>query len=62
VTPPTYDGLAVEFGIPETQVTNYLAFARRRFRHHVIETLAALTATDDEFAAEAREILGVELP
>ena len=62
VTPPNYGGLAAEFGIPETQVTNYLAFARRRFRHHVIETLAALTATDDEFAAEAREILGVELP
>jgi hypothetical protein len=60
-TPPNYGGLAAEFGIPETQVTNYLAFARRRFRHHVIETLAALTATDDEFAAEAREILGVEI-
>ena len=61
-TPPSYGGLAVEFGIPETQVTNYLAFARRRFRHHVIETLAVLTATDDELAAEAREILGVEIP
>lgn len=61
-TLPSYGGLAAEFGIPETQVTNYLAFARRRFRHHVLETLAALTASDDEFAAEAREILGVEIP
>jgi hypothetical protein len=47
---------------PETQITNYLAFARRRLRHHVLETLATLTATDDELAAEAREILGVEIP
>src|SRR5262245_30006312 len=62
VTPPSYAGLAAEFGLPETQVTNYLAFARRRFRHHVVETLAALTANDEELAAEAREILGVELP
>jgi hypothetical protein len=31
-------------------------------RHHVLETLATLTATDDELAAEAREILGVEIP
>jgi hypothetical protein len=62
MTPPNYAGLAAEFGLPETQVTNYLAFARRRFRHHVIETLAALTANDEELAAEAREILGVEIP
>ncbi|HEY9226774.1 MAG TPA: sigma-70 family RNA polymerase sigma factor [Gemmatimonadaceae bacterium] len=61
-TPPSYASLATEHGVPETQVTNYLAFARRRLRHHVLETLAALTATDEELAAEAREILGVEIP
>jgi DNA-directed RNA polymerase specialized sigma24 family protein len=60
-TPPTYTGLASQHRIPETQVTNYLAFARRRLRHHVLETLAAITATDEEMAAEAREILGVEI-
>jgi RNA polymerase sigma factor (sigma-70 family) len=60
--PPNYSTLAAEFGIPETQVTNYLAFARRRLRHHVLQTLAALTASDEELAAEAREILGVEIP
>jgi RNA polymerase sigma factor (sigma-70 family) len=60
-TPPTYAELAAKYGVPETQVTNYLAFARRRLRHHVLETLAAITATDDEMAAEAREILGVEI-
>jgi RNA polymerase sigma factor (sigma-70 family) len=33
---PTYAQLASEFGIPATQVTNFLAFARARFRHHVL--------------------------
>ena len=61
-TTPSYAELAAKHGVPETQITNYLAFARRRLRHHVLETLATLTATDDELAAEAREILGVEIP
>jgi RNA polymerase sigma factor (sigma-70 family) len=59
---PSYAELATQHGVPETQITNYLAFARRRLRHHVLETLATLTANDDELAAEAREILGVEIP
>lgn len=61
-TTPSYAELAATYGVPETQITNYLAFARRRLRHHVLETLATLTANDDELAAEAREILGVEIP
>lgn len=36
---PTYSQLASEFGIPTTQVTNFLAFARARFRHHVLHRL-----------------------
>jgi hypothetical protein len=59
---PSYAELAAKHSVPETQITNYLAFARRRLRHHVLETLATLTASDDELAAEAREILGVEIP
>jgi hypothetical protein len=55
---PTYAGLAQSFNVPETQVTNLLAFARRRFRHHVLEVLGELTASDEEYAAEARDILG----
>jgi len=55
---PTYAGLAQAFNVPETQVTNLLAYARRRFRHHVLEVLGELTASDEEFAAEARDILG----
>ena len=58
VAAPTYAGLARSFDIPETQVTNLLAYARRRFRHHVLEVLGELTASDAEFAAEARDILG----
>jgi RNA polymerase sigma factor (sigma-70 family) len=61
-TTPSYAELAAKHAVPETQITNYLAFTRRRLRHHVLEILATLTATDDELAAEAREVLGVEIP
>lgn len=57
---PTYDQLAVEFGIPATQVTNYLAAARRLFRSVVLEELRELSGSDEEFRAEAKELLGVD--
>lgn len=57
---PTYQALAEEFGIPVTQVTNYLAVARREFRRIVLQRLREVTATDAEFRAEARELLGVD--
>ena len=57
---PTYATLASELGIPVTQVTNYLAFARRELRRLVLDRLRALCASDDEFRLEARELLGVE--
>jgi len=56
----TYGELARRYELPETQVTNYLAFARRRFRYHVMEVLTELTSTDDETAAEARDLFGIE--
>ena len=55
----SYRDLAVEFALPVTQVTNYLAVARREFRRLVLEQLRALTATEKEFRAEAEELLGV---
>lgn len=58
--PPPYRELAERFALPETQVTNYLNWARRRFRAHVLDTLRDLTATDEEFREEARLLLGVE--
>jgi hypothetical protein len=57
---PTYATLAAEFGVPVTQVTNSLAAMRRAFRANVLEELRAVTATDAEFHAEARELFGVE--
>lgn len=56
--PPSYADLAAEFTLPVTQVTNHLAWARREFRRLVLETLREITASDDEFGAEARAILG----
>jgi RNA polymerase sigma factor (sigma-70 family) len=55
----SYDRLAEEFGIPVTQVTNFLAFARREFRRVVLEKLREITANDREFRDEARSLLGV---
>jgi RNA polymerase sigma factor (sigma-70 family) len=57
----TYEQLASEFGISASNVTNYLAFARREFRRIVLEKLHEITATDEEFRSEARAVLGVEV-
>jgi DNA-directed RNA polymerase specialized sigma24 family protein len=59
---PTYAQLAAEFGLPATQVTNFLAWARREFRAAVLSRLRALTASDEEFRGEARALLGLEPP
>ena len=55
----TYDSLAEEFHIPATQVTNFLAFARREFRRIVLEKLREITSSDREFREEAKSLLGV---
>ena len=57
---PGYKELAQEFKLSVTNVTNYLAAARREFRRIVLEKLRDLTATDDEFQREARAMLGVD--
>ena len=54
----SYRELATRFGISETTVTNHLAATRRRFREIVLETLREVTATDAEFRAEAKSLLG----
>jgi RNA polymerase sigma factor (sigma-70 family) len=58
---PSYDELAREHALPVTQVTNYLAWARREFRKIVLAKLRELTASEEEFRAEAREILGADV-
>jgi DNA-directed RNA polymerase specialized sigma24 family protein len=57
---PSYAGLAAEFGLAMTDVTNYLAFARREFRHAVLDQLREMTASQEEFRREARALLGVD--
>lgn len=59
---PSYATLALELGIPVTQVTNHLAAMRRRFRALVLERLRSLAGSDTEYRAEAREILGIDPP
>ena len=55
---PTYAELATQFGVPATQVTNWLAATRRDFRAAVLDTLRDLAGSDEEFREEARALLG----
>ena len=55
-----YKELANEFNLSVTNVTNYLALARREFRRIVLEKLRDLTETEEEFRREARALLGVD--
>jgi RNA polymerase sigma factor (sigma-70 family) len=55
---PTYAALAHEWNVPTTQVTNYLSWARKRFRQHVLDTVRSLTTSDEEYRAEIRTLLG----
>lgn len=59
---PTYAALAAETGLPVTQVTNYLAWARREFRRLALERLRRVTTSDEELRAEAKLLFGVEPP
>ncbi len=52
----SYAGLARRFSIPETSVTNALAWARRELRRLALARLAGLTSDDSEFRAEARSL------
>jgi DNA-directed RNA polymerase specialized sigma24 family protein len=58
--PPRYADLAAEFALPVTQVTNHLHWARRELRKTVLETLRAITASEEEYRAEARALFGSE--
>jgi DNA-directed RNA polymerase specialized sigma24 family protein len=55
---PSYAELATELGIKTTDVTNYLAFARREFRRLLLDKLREITGSEEEFEAEARVLLG----
>ena len=55
-----YARLGEEFGLSATQVTNYLALARRQFRQLVLDRLRASTASEDEYQDELRRLFGGE--
>lgn len=54
----SYADLAREFGLPITQVTNHLAFARREFRAIILQRLRELSGSEEEFREDVRDILG----
>jgi RNA polymerase sigma factor (sigma-70 family) len=58
-TRPTYAELAAEFDLPVSQITNYLAAARRALRLAVLDRLRTLTISDEELRRETRALLGV---
>jgi RNA polymerase sigma factor (sigma-70 family) len=57
----TYEEVARQFGLKVSDVTNYLAYARREFRRIVLESLREMTASDQEFRREARALLGIDV-
>ncbi|HEY0873694.1 MAG TPA: hypothetical protein VGD94_09490 [Vicinamibacterales bacterium] len=57
----SYSGLAKEFSLTESQVTNYLSLVRRAFRTHALASLRAICGSEDEFQREARELFGMEV-
>jgi DNA-directed RNA polymerase specialized sigma24 family protein len=59
--PPSYAAVATELAITVTDVTNWLAYARREFRRVAIELLRELTVDDAEFAAEAKAVFGIDV-
>lgn len=59
---PTYAALAAEHGVSPEKVTNELSAARRELRAIVLESLRELTGSEAELRAEAREVLGIDLP
>ena len=53
---PSYAELASQYGLPETSVTNYLAWARRMMRSFVMERLRGTTAGWRELRDEMRRL------
>jgi hypothetical protein len=43
-------------------VINHLAWARRRFRSHVLDVVRRLAGSDAEYREDVRDLLGIEAP
>ncbi len=59
---PTYAALATVHDLTETQVLNHLAWARRRFRVHVLDVVRRLAGSEAEYREDVRDLLGIEAP
>lgn len=59
--PPSYQAIADELGIKVSDVTNWLHATRREFRHTALTLLREITATEEEFVEEAREVFGIDV-
>jgi RNA polymerase sigma factor (sigma-70 family) len=57
----TYEEMGRQFELKASDVTNYLAYARRQFRRIVLESLRQMTGSEDEFRREARTLLGIDV-
>lgn len=58
---PTYASLARRHDLTETQVLNHLAWARRRFRTHVLSVLRRLAGSEAEYREDVRDLLGIDV-
>ena len=54
----SYEQLAQEYGIPVTDVTNALAWARREFRRIALERLREISGSEEGYQREARAVFG----
>jgi RNA polymerase sigma factor (sigma-70 family) len=54
----SYEKLAQEYGIPVTDVTNALAWARREFRRIALERLYEISGSEEEYRREAQAVFG----
>jgi RNA polymerase sigma factor (sigma-70 family) len=52
----SYSDIAFKYGVPETTVTNYLAWARRTLRSFITERLRATTSGPKELHEEMRRL------
>lgn len=59
--PPRYQAVADELGITATDVTNWLHAVRREFRTVALSLLREITASEEEFVDEARDVFGISL-
>ena len=58
VEPISYEKLAAKYGIPITDVTNALAWARREFRRIALDRLREICGSYDEFQREVLAVFG----